>query len=224
MKTPTPRPMIGVSANAMEAIQRRNRVHATGERNIHALMKMVDCIPVLLPPMGTALDVADREDAIDLQTVREGRANAGKAPHANENNADEGASPSKEKATTSSAGGATDSSENARLQALMADLKSIKSGRARSPAAASQKSVDAFEMLGKIMGEAEEEKSKHSPGPKEELGILPKAEEKGPVKESHASAEPEPRASANAYFAFEEVDLFTRIHQKLESRSTQLHR
>ncbi len=79
MKTATLRPLIGVSANAMEAVQRRNRVHATGERNIHALMKMVDCIPVLLPPMGTALDVADLVSRMDGFVLTGGRANV--EPH-----------------------------------------------------------------------------------------------------------------------------------------------
>ena len=37
--------MIGVSANAMEAIQRRNRVHATGERNLGKLGGLLRAMP-----------------------------------------------------------------------------------------------------------------------------------------------------------------------------------
>jgi putative glutamine amidotransferase len=79
MTTDTPRPFIGVSANAMDAAERRNRVHATGERNIHSLLKMVDCIPVLLPPMGAAMDVAGLVSRMDGFLLTGGRANV--EPH-----------------------------------------------------------------------------------------------------------------------------------------------
>ncbi len=59
MTVTAPRPLICVSANAVEATHRRHLVHAAGERNIHSLMTMVDCIPVLLPPLGAALDVVE---------------------------------------------------------------------------------------------------------------------------------------------------------------------
>lgn len=79
MTKSAPRPLIGVSANAMQAAERRHLVHATGERNIHSLLRMVDCIPVLLPPVGTAMDVADLVARMDGFVLTGGRANV--EPH-----------------------------------------------------------------------------------------------------------------------------------------------
>lgn len=79
MKTTVSRPLIGVSANAMEAAARRTPVHATSERNINALMTMVDCIPVLLPPVGSAVDVAELVSRLDGFVLTGGRANV--EPH-----------------------------------------------------------------------------------------------------------------------------------------------
>jgi putative glutamine amidotransferase len=63
----------------MEAAHRRHLVHATGERNVHALLKMVDCIPVLLPPMGAAVDVDELVSRMDGFVLTGGRANV--EPH-----------------------------------------------------------------------------------------------------------------------------------------------
>lgn len=79
MKTTVPRPMIGISANAMEAAERRHRVHATGERNVHSLLRMVDCIPVLLPPVGSEIDVDVLVSRMDGFVLTGGRANV--EPH-----------------------------------------------------------------------------------------------------------------------------------------------
>lgn len=79
MKANVSRPLIGVSANAMEAAARRTPVHATSERNINALMTMVDCIPVLLPPVGSAVDVAELVSRLDGFVLTGGRANV--EPH-----------------------------------------------------------------------------------------------------------------------------------------------
>jgi putative glutamine amidotransferase len=79
MTTTAPRPLIGVSANAIEATHQRHLVHATGERNIHSLLKMVDCIPVLLPPTGAAVDVVDLVSRMDGVVLTGGRANV--EPH-----------------------------------------------------------------------------------------------------------------------------------------------
>ncbi len=75
MKRTTPRPLIGVTANAMEATSRRHLVHATGERSVYGLTKMVDCIPVLLPPIGTAVDIAELVSHMDGFVLTGGRAN-----------------------------------------------------------------------------------------------------------------------------------------------------
>jgi putative glutamine amidotransferase len=79
MTKSAPRPLIGVSANAMQAAERRHLVHATGERNIHSLLRMVDCIPVLLPPVGSKMDVADLVARMDGFVLTGGRANV--EPH-----------------------------------------------------------------------------------------------------------------------------------------------
>jgi putative glutamine amidotransferase len=79
MTTTAPRPLIAVSANAMVAAERRHRVHGTGERNIHSLLRMVDCIPVLLPPVGAAVDVVELVSRMDGFVLTGGRANV--EPH-----------------------------------------------------------------------------------------------------------------------------------------------
>ena len=75
MTTTALRPLICVSANAMEAAHRRSRVHATGERNVHSLLRMVDCIPLLLPPVGAAMDIGDLVSRVDGVLLTGGRAN-----------------------------------------------------------------------------------------------------------------------------------------------------
>lgn len=79
MKTVAPRPLICVSANSVEAAHRRHRVHGTGERNVHSLLKMVDCIPLLLPPVGAAVDVGELVSRMDGFILTGGRANV--EPH-----------------------------------------------------------------------------------------------------------------------------------------------
>jgi putative glutamine amidotransferase len=79
MRTTAPRPLICVSANATDAAHRRHRVYATGERSIQSLLMMVDCVPVLLPPVGAALDVAELVSRVDGLVLTGGRANV--EPH-----------------------------------------------------------------------------------------------------------------------------------------------
>jgi len=79
MTTSAPRPLIGVSANTIEAANHRHLVHATGMRNTYSLMKMVDCIPVLLPPIGAAVNVAELVSRMDGFVLTGGRANV--EPH-----------------------------------------------------------------------------------------------------------------------------------------------
>ncbi len=75
MTTNTRRPLICVSANAMQSAQTRGRVHATGERSVHSLLRMVDCIPLLLPPVGDAIDIDDLVSRVDGVLLTGGRAN-----------------------------------------------------------------------------------------------------------------------------------------------------
>ena len=77
--TTAPRPLICVSANAVEAAETRHLVHGTGERNVHSLLKMVDCIPVLMPPVGVAVDVEELVSRMDGFVLTGGRANV--EPH-----------------------------------------------------------------------------------------------------------------------------------------------
>ena len=79
MTTTAPRPLICVSANAMEGAHRRTRVHATGERSVHSLLRMVDCIPLLLPPVGAAMDIDALVSRVDGVLLTGGRANV--EPH-----------------------------------------------------------------------------------------------------------------------------------------------
>ena len=80
MTTAAPKPLICVSANQMEAAQSRHLVHATGERNVRSLLKMVDCIPVLLPPVGAAVDVVELVSRMDGFVLTGGRATV-EPPH-----------------------------------------------------------------------------------------------------------------------------------------------
>ena len=59
----------------MEATHRRHKVHATGERNIESLMALVDCIPLILPPLGSRLAIADLIARVDGVVLTGGRAN-----------------------------------------------------------------------------------------------------------------------------------------------------
>lgn len=73
------RPLIAVSANAMEAAPRGTPVHATAQRNVESLLKMVDCIPVLLPPVGAAVDIVELLSRVDGVVLTGGRSNV--EPH-----------------------------------------------------------------------------------------------------------------------------------------------
>lgn len=79
MTTPKSRPLICIAANNMEAAERRNLVMATGHRNINSLLRMVDCIPMLLPPVGDAVDIGDLVSRVDGVLLTGGRANV--EPH-----------------------------------------------------------------------------------------------------------------------------------------------
>ncbi|MCC7485945.1 MAG: gamma-glutamyl-gamma-aminobutyrate hydrolase family protein [Burkholderiales bacterium] len=79
MTITAPRPLIGVAANARLADPRRQSLYAAGERYVRSLMKMVDCIPVLMPPVGTAMDVASLVSRMDGFVLTGGIANV--EPH-----------------------------------------------------------------------------------------------------------------------------------------------
>src|ERR1044071_10422731 len=79
MRTTAPRPLICVSANTMEGLHRGSRVHAAGERSVHSLLRMVDCVPLLLPPVGAAIDIDDLVSRVDGVVLTGGRANV--EPH-----------------------------------------------------------------------------------------------------------------------------------------------
>lgn len=63
----------------MDGVYKRSRVHATGERNIESLLRMVDCIPVLLPPVGAGIDIGELLSRMDGVVLTGGRSNV--EPH-----------------------------------------------------------------------------------------------------------------------------------------------
>ena len=81
MTTTASRPLICVSANSRQPEDRRQRqpVYSTAERYVHSLMKMVDCIPVLMPPVGGAVDAAELVSRMDGFVLTGGLANV--EPH-----------------------------------------------------------------------------------------------------------------------------------------------
>lgn len=74
-----PLPVICISGNAMEATHRRHQVHATSERNTHALTSQVHCVPLILPPLGAGVRIADLVATMDGLVLTGGRANV--EPH-----------------------------------------------------------------------------------------------------------------------------------------------
>jgi putative glutamine amidotransferase len=79
MKMKTTAPLICVSANARQPDDRRQPSYATAERYVQSLLQMVDCIPVLMPPVGAAMDVAELVSRMDGFVLTGGLANV--EPH-----------------------------------------------------------------------------------------------------------------------------------------------
>lgn len=79
MTTTAPRPLICVSANSRQPDERRQPVYATAERYVQSLVKMVDCIPVLMPPVGGAVDAVELVSRMDGFVLTGGLANV--EPH-----------------------------------------------------------------------------------------------------------------------------------------------
>src|SRR5215813_2016369 len=79
--TTAPRPLICVSANSRQPDDRRQRqpVYSTAERYVQSLLKMVDCIPVLMPPVGGAMDAVELVSRMDGFLLTGGLANV--EPH-----------------------------------------------------------------------------------------------------------------------------------------------
>ena len=80
MTTTAPRPLICVSANSRQPDDRRQLpTYATAERYVQSLLKMVDCIPLLMPPVGGAVDVVELVSRMDGFVLTGGLANV--EPH-----------------------------------------------------------------------------------------------------------------------------------------------
>src|SRR4029453_19569118 len=79
--TSAPRPLICVSANSRQPDDRRQRqpVYSTAERYVLSRMKMVDFMPVLMPPLGDAMDAAELVSRMDGFVLTGGLANV--EPH-----------------------------------------------------------------------------------------------------------------------------------------------
>ena len=66
MTTPAP-PLICVSANSRQPDDRRRLpLYATADRYVRSLLKMVDCIPLMMPPVGAAVFAVRRGRVRDL--------------------------------------------------------------------------------------------------------------------------------------------------------------
>ena len=63
----------------MELENRRHPVHATGAKNIDAVERFADCLPLILPALGDRLDVESFVERIDGLVLTGGRANV--EPH-----------------------------------------------------------------------------------------------------------------------------------------------
>ena len=79
MTITAPRPLICVSANARQEDPRRQRAYATAERYVQSLLSVVDCIPVLMPPLGAAVDAVELVSRMDGFLLTGGVANV--EPH-----------------------------------------------------------------------------------------------------------------------------------------------
>ena len=79
MMPSAPRPLICVSANFRQAEERRHPSYSTSERYVQSLLKMVDCIPVLMPPVGATVDAAELVARMDGFLLTGGVANV--EPH-----------------------------------------------------------------------------------------------------------------------------------------------
>ena len=78
--TTASRPLICVSANSRPPDDRRRLpTYATAERYVQSLLKMVDCIPVLMPPVGAAVDAVELVSRMDGFLLTGGVANV--EPH-----------------------------------------------------------------------------------------------------------------------------------------------
>ena len=78
--TTATRPLICVSASVRQPDDgRRQPMYATAERYVQSLMKMVDCIPVLMPPVGSVVDAAELVSRMDGFLLTGGLANV--EPH-----------------------------------------------------------------------------------------------------------------------------------------------
>ena len=72
---PHPKPLVCVSASMMELENRRHPVHATGAKNIDAVVRFASCVPVMLPALGDRIHVESFVERIDGLVLTGGRAN-----------------------------------------------------------------------------------------------------------------------------------------------------
>jgi putative glutamine amidotransferase len=73
------RPVIGIPASLIEVAERRYPAHATGARNIDAIVDHTGCIPMVIPALGDRIDVKETVQTIDGLLLTGGRANV--EPH-----------------------------------------------------------------------------------------------------------------------------------------------
>ena len=69
------KPLVGVSASLLPVTEAKYIVHGAGEANIDALIEFADCVPMILPALGSSCDVHKFLAHIDGLVLTGGRAN-----------------------------------------------------------------------------------------------------------------------------------------------------
>ncbi|MCP5156596.1 MAG: gamma-glutamyl-gamma-aminobutyrate hydrolase family protein [Ectothiorhodospiraceae bacterium] len=73
------KPLVAIVASVLEVSERRYPAHATGAKNVDAVARFADAIPMILPALGPSLELADVVSRIDGLVLTGGRANV--EPH-----------------------------------------------------------------------------------------------------------------------------------------------
>ena len=79
MSDPSSKPLVCVSASLAPVFDARYIAHVTGEKNIDAVQRFADCVPVILPALGTRLEMESFLRHIDGVVLTGARANV--EPH-----------------------------------------------------------------------------------------------------------------------------------------------
>lgn len=75
----TPKPLIGIVASVVDLADGRFQGHATSAKNVDALERFSDCLPVIVPCLASRMDIEDFATRVDGLLLTGGRANV--EPH-----------------------------------------------------------------------------------------------------------------------------------------------